>query len=468
MSELENGKKNTDVNNLPCELIEDLLPMYVDELTSPITNQAVEEHIGACENCNRKYKLMKHPVSEKSQKEVKEIDFLKKTKKKTRKKIILWAALIWFVAVTFVCFTYFFSGKNMNPEYLSYHLDVTGKDLSVAVSSTSNQGIQHIEINEVEGVVEITVRGVPNSLIFKGSRKANYTASEEIRQVWIGNRIIWANGEPISNITGQLYNLYNPYVGNMPSNGKIVNALNMTAFTGSFQNELQTKNEPYAWKMILQNDFSENRQEVLEERLKMYAYILLAEIGNLSEVEYEYKIEGQKFILIVDEKQASEFAGVDIKTVGEDINKLENLVRKTGLSNVVFADGMTDKDAMVDFSFDGQADKVMVVTVVNFAEDKVYGLGLDVNSGSREAEQAMCNANGSALLEGENLYFQIIPADFSGGVYDGDAGKIELSVMDQDGKMTKVQGEVYADLIWGTNYRVYLTGNAKDGYFIGK
>ena len=468
MSELENGKKNTDVNNLPCELIEDLLPMYVDELTSPVTNKAVEEHIGACENCNRKYKLMKHPVSEKSQKEVKEIDFLKKTKKKTRKKIILWAALIWFVAVTFVCFLYFFSGKNMNPEYLSYHLEVSGKDLSVSVSTISSQGIQHIEINEVEGVVEITVRGVPKSLIYKGSRKANYTASEEIRQVWIGNRIIWANGEPISNITGQLYNLYNPYVGNMPSNGKIVNALNMTVFTGDFQNELQTKNEPYAWKMILQNDFSDNRKEVLEERLKIYAYMLLALVGNVSEIEYEYKIEGQKYTLTVDEKQASQFAGVDIKTVGEDINKLENLVRKTGLFNVVFADAMMNGDAMVDFSFDGQTDKMMVVTVVNFAEDKVYGLGLDVESGSRDADQGMCNADGSALSEGENIYFQIIPADFSGGVYDGDKGKIMLSVMDKDGKMTKVQGEVYADLIWGTHYRVYLTGNAKDGYFIGK
>ena len=93
MSESANGKKNTDVKNLPCELIEDLLPMYVDELASPVTNEVVKEHLESCENCNRKYKIMKHPVSEKSQKEVKEIDFLKKTKKSIRKKIIIWAAL---------------------------------------------------------------------------------------------------------------------------------------------------------------------------------------------------------------------------------------------------------------------------------------------------------------------------------------------------------------------------------------
>lgn len=100
--------------------------------------------------------------------------------------------------------------------------------------------------------------------------------------------------------------------------------------------------------------------------------------------------------------------------------------------------------------------------------DEVYGLELNVNSGNREANQAMCNADGSALLEGENIDFQLIEADFSGGVYDGDEGKITLSVMDKDGEMTRVQGEVYADLIWGTKCRVYLTGNAKDGYFLSK
>ena len=74
--------------------------------------------------------------------------------------------------------------------------------------------------------------------------------------------------------------------------------------------------------------------------------------------------------------------------------------------------------------------------------DEVYGLELNVNSGNREADQDMCNADGSALLEGENIDFQLIEADFSGGVYDSDEGKITLSVMDKDGEMTRVPGEV--------------------------
>ena len=177
-----------------------------------------------------------------------------------------------------------------------------------------------------------------------------YVASEKIRQVWIGDRIIWANGEAISSLTSALYAVYNPYIGNMPSNGKIVNALNMTAYTGGFTNELQTSEETYVWKMIFENDFSSDRQESFEERLKMYAYIYLAQIGNLNEVIFEYKVDGETKILSVTSNEASEFAGVEIKTVGTDINLLERLVRKTELSNVVLGGVAVESNVQVDFS----------------------------------------------------------------------------------------------------------------------
>lgn len=63
------------MKQLPCEIIEDLLPMYADELTSTVTNGMVEEHLQTCENCAKKYQLMKNPVVEESKREVKEIEF---------------------------------------------------------------------------------------------------------------------------------------------------------------------------------------------------------------------------------------------------------------------------------------------------------------------------------------------------------------------------------------------------------
>lgn len=76
-------------------------------------------------------------------------------------------------------------------------------------------------------------------------------------------------------------------------------------------------------------------------------------------------------------------------------------------------------------------------------------------------------AYGAAIIHGLSkpmfsvIVLAVILAAISGKM-------ISSSGMDKDGEMTRVQGEVYADLIWGTKYRVYLTVNAKDGYFLSK
>ena len=213
--------------------------------------------------------------------------------------------------------------------------------------------------NESEGVVEISVRCVPKSFFFKQNKRLTFEATENIRQIWIGDRIIWANGEEISPLTSSLYAAYNPYIGNMSANGEIVNVLNMTAYSGNFKNELQTSEEPYSWKMIFENDFSANRQDEFEERLMNYAYIYLSQIGNLSEVIYEYKLDGEVTTLSVTSDDATEFAGMDIKSIGTDVNLLEKLVQKTGLSNVVLGGVAVDVNSQVDSSNSDETDGVV-------------------------------------------------------------------------------------------------------------
>ena len=196
----------------------------------------------------------------------------------------------------------------MNMEYLSYNLEVKDSELTVAVTATSKQGIRKIDFYEEEGIVQIGVRSVPKSFLFDNTANDSFTASEDIRQVWIGDRIIWANGEMISPLTASLYEVYNPY------------------------------------------------------------------IGNLDEVLYEYTIDGIPKKLSVTSEQ-------------------------------------------VDFSFASDTEQLLGFTVINYADDDIYGM--------------------------------------------------ELWITDQNGKKSKVQGEVNVDIIWGTQYRLNLSGNAESGYFLG-
>ena len=110
----------------------------------------------------------------------------------------------------------------------------------------------------------------------------------------------------------------------------------------------------------------------------------------------------------------------------------------------------------------------MEFTVINFAEDAVYGMSINVACGNISGHQSMREANGEALQSGLNVNFQLIPEDFPSEIEDGSTATIRLSVVDQDGNTHEVQGEVYADLYWGNRYKLNLSGNAKDGYFLGQ
>lgn len=326
--------ENKNNTTLPCEVVNDILPLYVDNLTSPVTNTLIENHLNSCESCNKKYLSMKNPIAEEDIEtaDKKEIDFLKKTKKHNQKIILVVSIFIFVIAFFSVMAKYFLIGSYVNAEYLNYSLDVAENELHINGQSTSDSGIQRVEITESDGIVEIAIRTVEKSLFYNRSFEETFQSAQDIKQVWIGDQIVWAAGMKISPLTAALNANYNPYVGGMPQNSKLVTTLNMVSYTGNFTNELQTTTEPYGWTMFFEKDFPASQKKELEEHLHAYAYILLEEIGNLGELTYEYTLDGVPQTLTVTADDASKYAGQNIKDVGKDITALEQLVRKTKLN----------------------------------------------------------------------------------------------------------------------------------------
>ena len=69
-------------NKISCAVIKDLLPTYLDELTSEESNQMIQAHINECNECRATLENMRAPEIDENQIEIekKEIDFLKKNK----------------------------------------------------------------------------------------------------------------------------------------------------------------------------------------------------------------------------------------------------------------------------------------------------------------------------------------------------------------------------------------------------
>ena len=318
---------------LPCDIIRDLLPSYADGLTSETTNQAVENHVADCSACKTVLDFMREGEKKKEKtEEKKEIDFLKKTRRKKTQSVVigvLSAVVILFAAI--IAKVYFI-GSPIDEEFVSCRLSVNGKEISVGGGSKiRNADIPFVDFEEKDGVVTISFRSVRESRFHTGGYLESFTAENEIKTVKLDDRIVWNNGKAISKITSDAFETRHLYVGAMPENNRTATALGVYEVLGTVSNALKTSKEPYGWTLIVDNNIGSAQREAKEEYMRAYGVAILALIDNLSEVKFEYEVDGEKCVLSVDTDEASEFAGENIKEIGKDITKLQVLIEKTVL-----------------------------------------------------------------------------------------------------------------------------------------
>lgn len=71
------------MDNLKCEIVRDLLPNYIEKLTSDTTNEYMESHLSECDDCRKACEEMESQIASEKAPEVKEFGkFLKKIKTK--------------------------------------------------------------------------------------------------------------------------------------------------------------------------------------------------------------------------------------------------------------------------------------------------------------------------------------------------------------------------------------------------
>lgn len=95
-------------HKLSCDIVLDLLPSYIDGLTREITNKEVKEHLEECETCLKTYITMQTPAKKMTAEEQKEIDFLKVTKQKHQRKLIVTIVITVLIGLTLIVSNHYF------------------------------------------------------------------------------------------------------------------------------------------------------------------------------------------------------------------------------------------------------------------------------------------------------------------------------------------------------------------------
>lgn len=369
------------MNKISCEVVKDLLPLYVDDICSEDSKQIVASHLDTCEECRREYNQIKYDIH--IEQENHDSSIISKISKKWRwekKKSFIWG--VGFLLVIVAAIVDFLI-------YSNFTVPVSNDNILVSNVSELENGkifftlevLDQLYANDYtwkqkEDAVYITINSVRYNIFHKKNEKNDFGKNTNAKNNWLFNVnntsikriyygaydtpekeknaiLIWSEEQQIAKASNevktyvQTYNCYgnsepgllaeqlfaarNPYVGDMSANGKLSRLLNIPASFGNCKNVLQTTKEPYGWTLEFQDIVEESKEQKFNQTMTEYAYVLLALTDNLGEFSWTYRIGMEEKEMTVSAKEASENLGENIKSYGESSIKVQELLLKVGI-----------------------------------------------------------------------------------------------------------------------------------------
>ena len=271
------------MRDLSCDVIRDLLPAVADEIASADTEALVKEHIATCADCRAALDAMRAPSPAPTADE-KEIDYLKKTRKKGWRAVIASMLAVLMLCAAGLALRAFVIGFDGDPTWLMSEVTAEGSTLTLRCSPNDSAGaVGKMEFSEEDGVVTVNARRVLVSPLHRGSAEETYEATEPIRRVIVNGRVVWDEGARISPYTAKLFSLRNPYVGDASADMALLRAL----LEGDYTIELQTEAEPYGMTVRLPERLP-GEIETLQPMLQRVGCAMLALTENLGEVQFTF------------------------------------------------------------------------------------------------------------------------------------------------------------------------------------
>ncbi len=318
-------------NDLSCEVVRDLLPSYLDGVASGETKAAVERHMEKCPDCRETLRRMKEPESV-AQPEEKEIDYLKKVRRRNSRKVTVIVSVVVLLAMA-VTLRVMYKGVPADPGSLA--AVVTVRDKTVRLTGTfSDIGMDLARAStkqDESGAVEIKIYVTPLLQVrSNGDFAWEDPVARDVTSVTVNGLVLWENGVSIDWLTAKLYEAKNPYVGDMSANASIASLLRVGNRVGSFTNELQTDAEPYGWTLILDDPIAAENEKSIKEEMRRCSCVLLAEIENLGTVSWKYETEAGEKTFTITASDASKLVGQNIKTCAASASELQNLLNELG------------------------------------------------------------------------------------------------------------------------------------------
>ena len=303
-------------NKIPCAVIKDLLPSYAEDLTSPETSGLVREHLEECPDCEAVYEAMHGEIPPETEGDCgiaadsSEVDYLKKVRNTGRKKIIASVLAVLLLAGGAVFAKVYLYGSPIDDFHMmvsrqcaeaSTEFEETGEYedfiiFSCWIEGTRGQAFTHYKIRETDEGKEVVLYAAPASIFHKDLTMQIWIPEDSAESITIKGDTYGENG-CVTKRAKELYAARNPYIGDISADQKIANLLGVGEKLGSYTNKLDTEEKegweyPYGWELIFDEPWKDAERR--SEKMKNYAYALIALIDNCGEISWTYTTEDEK------------------------------------------------------------------------------------------------------------------------------------------------------------------------------
>lgn len=252
---------------IPCNIIQDLLPNYIDGCTSQKTNQDIQEHLSQCSSCHELYEEMKKPVPVK---ENHDIDYLKRIKNNQLLKIVLTIVISCIIFICMILIKNYVLGYYTENIHIN-NLSVENETIKINVSSLSHNEtvIDYQYKTDNQNKQMITFQSVKNSFLHSSKQiEFKIPLSKVKNYLIIGNKVVSHTGQVYDKDVIDIIDASIPYVGHASGVENLLSLVNMQE-EGDYHLSLQTSKEPYSIKIIFHNTLSPSQKERVFKKCQM-------------------------------------------------------------------------------------------------------------------------------------------------------------------------------------------------------
>ena len=136
-----------------CKIVQDLLPNYIEALTSEETNLFIEEHLKECKECQNILENMKNEIKiSKEKRDGREVDYIKKYNKKMK----LWKKILLGILGLVIIYALSVGYKYNILTNIQEKNEISNKSTNYYYNSISNNTI--MECFKKDGIVKVNLR----------------------------------------------------------------------------------------------------------------------------------------------------------------------------------------------------------------------------------------------------------------------------------------------------------------------